>query len=190
MQDKEEYLVKLKWRAGSFKVGGKQKQGERAGTYVLYAREKWFSILPEYQGLMTEVTQRSFKNKLAGSLHWKANRDLKDQVGSRSTHCDIGFPDTVGSRQCWEHTRSYCPSLAGITTWKSVHCPAPWSKQVQDARENVPLTSQGHHVPDTSLKQLNMRSSAWSNYWRTEENLPSEWQNRHQRRHLQAGATG
>lgn len=61
MQDKEEYLVKLKWRAGSFNVRGKQEQGERAGTYVLYAREKWFSILPGYQGLMTEVTQRSLK---------------------------------------------------------------------------------------------------------------------------------
>lgn len=47
MQDKEDYLVKLKWRTGSFKVGGKQEQGERAGMDVLYAHEKWFSILPE-----------------------------------------------------------------------------------------------------------------------------------------------
>lgn len=74
--------------------------------------------------------------------------------------------------------------------WKSVHCPDPWSKQVQDARESILQTSQGHHVPDTSLKQLNTTSSAWSDYWRTEENLPSEWQNRRQRRHLHAGAPG
>lgn len=72
-------------------------------------------------------------------MPWKANHDLKDQVGNESIHCDIGFFQAqwkAGNAGNIQEAAAW--SLTGITTCKSysifLFCDV---NKVQYTKENI-----------------------------------------------------
>lgn len=83
----------------------------RAGMYVLYLHEKWFSSLPVYNGLMTknhseklEVLRITWQILCPG----KQTMISKTKWGARAFPLTEDLSGTVESGQCWAHTRSRC----------------------------------------------------------------------------------